>query len=226
MTDIQKDLFSMRDLQYALFQSKLMPTVPSDTVIGVRMPDLRAYAKNLHRSDKCDAFLQELPHRYYEENNLHGLLLMQERDFARCICELDRFLPHVDNWATCDMLRPKCFAAHRRELVPYIERWMTSDCTYTVRFGIEMLMVHYLQDDFHERYMDMVSIIDHNDYYVNMMCAWYFATALGFQYEAAVRYLETGKLPPWIHNKTIQKAVESNRIPEEVKRYLRTLRRK
>ena len=226
MTEIHKMLLSMRDKKYAEFQCKLMPTVSPDTVVGVRMPKLRQYARHLYQSDSHQSFLRELPHQYYDENNLHGLLLMQELDFERCISELERFLPYVDNWATCDLIRPKCFVKHHQDLLPHIVRWMTSDHAYTVRFGIEMLMVHYLQDDFREEYLDMVSKIDHNKYYVKMMCAWYFATALAYQYETAVQYIEKHKLSLWVHNKAIQKAIESGRISGEKKAYLCTLRRK
>ena len=226
MTGIQKMLFSVRDEQYAQFQRKLMPTVSAEAVIGVRMPMLRQYARRLLQSDEYQSFLRELPHRYYDENNLHGLLVMRQGNFERCIRELDRFLPYVDNWATCDLIRPKCFVRNREELLPCIVQWMNSDHTYTVRFGIEMLMVHYLQNDFREEYLDWVACINHNEYYVNMMCAWYFATALAYQYEAAVKYLESQKLSLWIHNKAIQKAIESDRVPEEKKSYLRMLRRK
>jgi len=220
------DLIALRDEGYAAFQSGLIPTIPLETVIGVRMPQLRSYAKDLFRSGGYEDFLSGLPHFYYEENNLHGLLLCQIRDFEQCVAAVDRFLPWVDNWATCDLLRPSCFREHKVKLLPWIRKWLASDHPYAVRFGIEMLMVHFLQDSFRPMYLKWVSDIYSNEYYVNMMIAWYFATALSFQYEAAVVYLEQHKMPVWVHNKTVQKAVESFRIPEDRKAYLRTLRRK
>lgn len=219
-------LFAKRDLEYKAFHEKLIPNVHPDTVIGVRTPELRAYAKIIYKEPDIEIFLQTLPHKYYEENNLHAFMIEQIKNYKECICELDRFLPYVDNWATCDMMRPKCFKKHKKELLPEIERWLDSSDVYAVRFGIEMLMVHFLDESFEERFPDWVAGIIGDEYYINMMIAWYFATALAKQYDCAVRYLEKQKLPVWIHNKTIQKAVESYRITDEQKAYLRTLRRK
>ncbi len=226
MEAIRQDLLAMADPGYAAFHRKLMPTVEAERVIGVRTPDLRAYAKKLFRQGSYEEFLKDLPHLYYEENNLHGMLIEQIRDCGLCLKELNRFLPYIDNWATCDLLRPKCFKMHRKELLQEIEVWLRSDLPYTIRFAMEMLMVHFLQEDFREEYLSWVASIDSNEYYVNMMTAWYFATALAHQYEPAVLYLENHKLSLWVHNKTIQKALESDRITKEQKEYLRTLKRK
>jgi len=220
---ITEALFSMADEAYREFHSKLMPTIDRDTIIGVRVPKLRAYGKSLSAEEK-DEFLNTLPHAYYEENNLHAFLLNDEREFSSCMARLERFLPYVDNWATCDGLRPACVKKHKQELLVYIKKWLVSDHPYTIRFAIEMLMVHYLEEDFREEYPRWIASIDSNEYYVNMMIAWYFATALAKQYEAVVGYLEEKRLPLWVHNKTIQKAVESYRITAQQKAYLKTLK--
>ncbi|MBQ9967843.1 MAG: DNA alkylation repair protein [Oscillospiraceae bacterium] len=212
-------LFALQDLRYRDFNAGLLPTVDPRTIIGVRVPRLRALAKELRVED-----LGPLPHSYHEEDMLHAFCIEGIRSFDRCIAEVDAFLPYVDNWAVCDSLRPKCFRKHKAELSEHIERWLGAQHPYTVRFAIEMLMVHYLDEAFSERYPEMVASVCGNDYYVNMMIAWYFATALAKQYDAVIGYLQNGKLTPWVHNKTIQKAVESFRITEEQKYYLRTLR--
>ena len=216
----------MQDESYAAFQRKLVPNIPGETVIGIRTPMLRKYAKSLFQCGEYEAFLRHLPHAYYEENNLHGMLIEQIRDFDHCVEELERFLPYVDNWATCDLLRPVSFKPNRKKLLPLIEKWIQSEHTYVIRFGMEMLMIHFLQEDYRPEYPDLVASVDSNEYYVNMMSAWYFATALAYQFEDAVQYLKWNKLSPWVHNKTIQKAVESFRISPEQKAYLRSLRRK
>lgn len=221
---VEKDLLAMQDTAYRSFQCKLMPTVDPNTVIGVRVPRLRAYAKAM-KSDDAAAFCSALPHQYYEENNLHGFLINELRDFETCMAELERFLPHVDNWATCDGLRPKCVKKHKAEFLPYIRRWLMSDHTYTVRFAMEMLMVWYLEEDFIPTYADWVISVYSEEYYVNMMIAWYFATALAKQYDSVIGYLEEEKLPRWVHNKTIQKAIESYRLTQEQKTHLKTLKR-
>ena len=202
-----------------------MPEVNPGTVIGVRTPRLRALAKELEGDSRIGAFLSDLPHKYYEENNLHAFFVETIMDYRRCVEEIDRFLPYVDNWATCDMMSPRCFKKHPSELISDIERWMSSEHTYTVRFGMEMLMRYYLDDRFEPRLLEMAANIQSGEYYINMMTAWFFATALAKQYDAAVVYLEEGRLPLWVHNKTIQKAVESRRIEPEKKAYLRTLRK-
>ncbi|MBP3634116.1 MAG: DNA alkylation repair protein [Oscillospiraceae bacterium] len=214
-------LLQLQDPSYRDFQSKLIPNVDKDTIIGVRAPQLRALAKSLSLRD-----LGDLPHSCFEENNLHAYVINALKDFETCVKELERFLPFVDNWATCDSLRPKCIKREKEAFLPYIRRWLTSDHAYTVRFAIEMLMIWYLDEDFCEEYPKLISEIYSNDYYVNMMIAWYFATALVGQYDAVIGYLQQDKLPVWVHNKTIQKAVESYRITKEQKAYLRTLRKK
>lgn len=224
--DIQKKLFSLQDEAYGDFQSALMPTIERHRVIGVRMPRLRALARQEKESVEAKAFLTSLPHTYYEENNLHALLLAQIRDYETLLAELDRFLPYVDNWATCDTLYLRLLAKNKSETQKHIVRWLGSQHCYTVRFAIGLLMRYYLTEDFREEYMLWVAEKCCDEYYVNMMVAWYFATALCTQYHKAVRYLEEQRLPQWVHNKTIQKAIESYRIPMDQKEYLRTLRRK
>ena len=216
-------LFALRDETNAAFMARLVPTLPPESVLGVRMPDCRALAKELCRMPDIGEFLTDLPHRYLDENNLHALILNEEKDCAAAVAAIDAFLPYVDNWATCDALRPKAFKKHPSALPDECRRWMRSGATYTVRFGIEMLMAHYLDEDFRPEYLEEVSIIKSKEYYVNMMIAWYFATALAKQYEAAISYIEQRRLDQWTHNKTIRKAIESCRITEERKAYLRTL---
>ncbi|MCR4950241.1 MAG: DNA alkylation repair protein [Solobacterium sp.] len=223
---IREELFRMQDIQYRDFQAKLIPQADADTMIGVRTPDLRTYAKQLLKSEDITPFLNDLPHRYFDENQLHAFLISGIRDFERCLAEVNRFLPYVDNWATCDQMSPKVFKKHRQELLSSIEQWIASEHTYTIRFGVGMLMEHFLDDDFDIRYPEMVSRIRSEEYYVNMMTAWYFATALAKQYDAVLPYLEENRLDLWTHNKTIQKAVESYRITDEQKAYLKTLKRK
>ena len=216
-------LFELRDETNAAFMARLVPTLPPESVLGVRMPDCRALAKELCRMPDIGEFLTDLPHRYLDENNLHALILNEEKDCAAAVAAIDAFLPYVDNWATCDALRPKAFKKHPSALPDECRRWIKSGETYTVRFGIEMLMTHYLDEGFRPEYLEEVSIIKSKEYYVNMMIAWYFATALAKQYEAAISYIEQRRLAPWTHNKTIRKAIESCRITEERKAYLRTL---
>ncbi len=216
-------LFELRDETNAAFMARLVPTLPPESVLGVRMPDCRALAKELCRMPDIGEFLTDLPHRYLDENNLHALILNEEKDCAAAVAAIDAFLPYVDNWATCDALRPKAFKKHPSALPDECRRWMRSGATYTVRFGIEILMTHYLDEDFRPEYLEEVSIIKNKEYYVNMMIAWYFATALAKQYEAAIPYIEQRRLDQWTHNKTIRKAIESCRITEERKAYLRTL---
>lgn len=223
---IKEALFSMQDLEYKRFHSKLMPTIDPDTIIGVRTPQLRAFAKKISKEENTDIFLKTLPHEYYEENNLHAFLIEQIKDYEECISQIDIFLPFVDNWATCDMMRPKCFKKHTDELLDKIQEWLKSDHSYTIRFGIEMLMVFFLDEKFDKQYLEMVATVESNEYYVNMMIAWYFATALAKQYVSTVPYIEERRLPVWVHNKTIQKAVESYRITEEQKSYLKQLKEK
>ena len=223
---IRARLFALQDPAYRDFQSRLMPTVDPATVIGVRMPQLRKLARELTATPDAGAFLSALPHQYYEENTLHGLILSLMSDYAAAVAALDRFLPYVDNWATCDCISPRAFLRHPHLLPRQLHSWMHSAHPYTVRFGIGMLMQLYLDDAFQPNYLDWVAEVHSEEYYVNMMIAWYFATALAKQPQAALPLLQQNRLPTWVHNKTIQKAVESYRIPPEQKAYLRTLRRK
>lgn len=224
MTEIQKQLFALRDEEYARFQAKLTPTVSPDLFIGVRVPKVRLLAKDVFKSQSFDTFLQELPHKYYDENMLHGLLISEIKDYDTCIRETDRFLPYVDNWAVCDIMSPKVFKKHKSDLLLKIREWAASDKTYTCRFGMEMLMSHFLDDDFKQEYLTISAAVKSDEYYVNMMAAWFFATALAKQWKATIPYIEKRMLAPWVHNKTIQKACESFRITDEQKNYLRTLK--
>lgn len=225
-TDIQNELFAMGDPAYRAFQCKLMPTVPPETVIGVRTPALRIFAKKVGKTPEAAVFLRELPHSYYEENNLHAFLIEQIRDFSQTIAALDAFLPYVDNWATCDMMCPKSLAKQPEALMQKIKEWIESPHEYTVRFAVGLLMRFYLDERFEPAQLQMVCDIHRDEYYINMMIAWYFATALFKQYEAALVYIKEEKLPLWAHNKAIQKAIESNRISAEQKSLLRALKRK
>lgn len=223
-TEIQKELFDLQDEKYREFSSSLMPTVDPERVIGVRTPDLRKLAKKLAKKPDIDEFLRCLPHQYYEEDNLHGFIIEGMKDYETCVQAMDAFLPYIDNWATCDLISPKVFKKHLPELLDKIREWIASDRVYTVRFGIGMLMSFYLDDAFDPEYLDMVCSVRSEEYYVNMMIAWYFATALAKQYDAAVPYIEEKRLDVWTHNKAIQKSVESRRITEEQKNYLRSLK--
>ena len=222
--EIRDRLFAMRDEKYGEFQSKLIPTAAGEAFIGVRTPDLRKYAKELVKRDDVQEFLDDLPHRYFDENQLHAFILSEMKDYDRCMAEVCRFLPYVDNWATCDQMSPKVFKKHRPELLGYIKDWLKSDHTYTVRFAVGMLMEHFLDEDFDPACPEMAARIRSDEYYINMMTAWYFATALAKQYETVLPYLENRRLDPWTHNKTIQKAVESYRITDEQKAYLKELK--
>ena len=224
--DIKTHLFSMADSEYKVFQSKLIPTVDKSKIIGVRLPVLKSFAKNIANTEEAYNFISTLPHQYYDENNLHAFLIAQTKSFDECIEKIDTLLPFVDNWATCDSLRPKCFKNNTDKLLVHIYRWINSEHTYTVRFGIEMLMLYYIDDNFNERYLQTVAQIKSDEYYINMMICWYFATTLAKQYKSALPYLENNVLPIHLHNKTIQKAVESYRILPEQKTYLKSLRRK
>ncbi len=224
MTPLQQQLFELQDKEYRDFHCRLLPGVSPDDVIGNRVPVLRKFAKEFAKTEQASLFLQELPHRYYEENNLHILLITACSDYDQCLSEMQRFLPYIDNWATCDFAPPKCFARHKEELLPHIEQWIHSDATYTIRYGVGLLMRLYLDDDFDPSYVEAVSRIASEEYYVNMMIAWYFATALAKQWDTVIPYLEQHRLSPWVHKKTIQKAIESYRITDTQKAYLRTLR--
>lgn len=220
----QKRLFELRDVEYASFQAKLTPTVPFELFIGVRVPKVRLLARELLKNPGYETFLEELPHKYYDENMLHGLLISGISDFDKCVSLVDRFLPYVDNWAVCDIMSPKVFAKHKSELLVKIREWASSCDVYTCRFGMEMLMKYFLDEDFKPAYLKIVAAVKGDDYYVKMMVAWFFATALAKQWDASIPYIENRKLAAWTHNKTIQKAIESFRITDEQKKYLRTLK--
>lgn len=222
--EFQNRLLALQDVKYKEFQCKLMPTVDPETVIGVRTPELRKLGKELSKSPEAAAFLAILPHTYYEENNLHGFLIESIKDYDAAIVAVEVFLPYIDNWATCDQISPSVFKKHLPELYKKIEIWLKSDRTYTVRFGIGMLLRFYLDEHFRPEMLDLVAGVRSTEYYVNMMVAWYFATALAKKYDAALPYIEGHRLEKWTHNKAIQKAVESSRISGEVKGYLRTLK--
>ena len=243
--NVRMRLFSLQDLEYKEFHRKLLPTIDPDRIIGVRVPKVRALAKELRNTPESHAFLGVQSHRYFEENNLHGFLIERMNNFDDVAEALDEFLPHIDNWATCDSISPKTFSKHPDKLLAKIDEWLSSDKAFTVRFAIGMLMKHFLDDRFEERFLDIVASVAHegwdseneqqavgadgsttynNDYYVNMMRAWYFATALAKQPDATLPYIEQYRLDQWTHNMAIQKAIESRRIDSELKAHLRTLR--
>ena len=224
--EITTKLFSLQDTAYRDFQVKLIPGMDAQKEIGVRTPELRKLAKELAKREDIREFLNDLPHQYFDENQLHAFILSGEKDFEKCMEDLERFLPYVDNWATCDQTSPKVFRKHRKELLDAIRRWIESDHPYTVRFAIKMLMEHFLDEDFDPAYPEMVAEVRSEEYYIRMMIAWYFATALAKRYDAVLPYLKQEKLDVWTHNKAIQKAVESYRITEEQKIYLKSLKRK
>ena len=224
MTDLQQQLFALQDKTYQEFHSKLMPDTDKETVIGIRIPVLRKFAREFARRPEAREFLQQLPHQYYEENNLHMMLIIAEKDYEKCLAEVERFVPYIDNWATCDMPVPKCFAKHKQELLPKVEEWIASEETYTIRYGIDLLMALYLDEDFRLEYLELAASVTSEEYYVKMVIAWYFATALAKQWDSTIPYIEQRRLSDWVHRKTIQKAVESYRITKEQKDYLRTLK--
>ena len=214
----------MQDRQYAVFQAKLTPGVPPESFIGIRVPVLRKFAKEFVKEVEVNDFVHQLPHKYYDENMMHSLLISQVKDYEDCISLTDSFLPYVDNWAVCDIMSPKVFAKHKEALTERINNWINSRHTFTCRFGIETLMTHYLDKDFKADYLEIPADVRSGEYYVKMMVAWFFATALAKQWDAAIPYIEQKRLAPWTHNKTIQKAIESYRITPEQKDYLRTLK--
>lgn len=224
MTDLQQQLFALQDKTYREFHSKLMPDTDKETVIGIRIPVLRKFAGEFAGRPEAREFLQQLPHQYYEENNLHMMLIIAEKDYEKCLAEVERFVPYIDNWATCDMPAPKCFAKHKQELLPKVEEWIASEETYTIRYGIDLLMALYLDEDFRPEYLELAASVTSEEYYVKMVIAWYFATALAKQWDSTIPYIEQRRLSDWVHRKTIQKAVESYRITKEQKDYLRTLK--
>ena len=222
--EIVAELFRLQDKEYARMQAKIIPTVSPDRIIGVRTPALRDFAKSLNKDQDIGEFLSYLPHQYFDEDQLHAFVISLEKDFDKCMAEVDAFLPFIDNWATCDQLSPKAFKKEPEKLLPYIQIWIKSDKTYTVRFAIGLLMQHFLDDHFDLKYADEVAGIRSEEYYIKMMIAWYFATALAKQYELVLPYLKDKRLDDWVHNKAIQKSIESYRITDEQKEYLRTLK--
>lgn len=224
--EIIERLMENQDLKYRDFHSKLVPTKHKDSFIGVRTPVLRKLGKEYAKHSDVQEFLDTLPHKYYEENNIHGFIIETYKDYDKCVSELNKFLPYIDNWGTCDLISPKVFAKieNKTKLLKEIERWIASDEVYTIRYAVNMLMKHFLDEDFDEKYLQMVADIDNEDYYVKMVVAWYFATALAKQYDAAVTFLENKCLDVWTHNKTISKARESYRITDDKKEYLKGLK--
>ena len=220
----KSELFALRDEWYRGFQCKLMPTVDESRVIGIRTPQLRNYARQIRDTAEAMDFLTLLPHKYYEENNLHGFLIEFFRDYDECVTALDRFLPFVDNWATCDSINPKVLGKNPERLIADIRRWLKSEDIYTVRFGLKMLMTHFLEENFKADYLNLAAATDCTEYYLSMMTAWFFATALAKQYDSALPYLKDRKLDRTTHNRAIQKAVESYRVTDEQKTTLRTLK--
>ena len=222
--EIVEELFKLRDDKYAAMQAKIIPTIDEERIIGVRTLELRAFAKDLQHDEDVDVFLENLPHQYFDENQLHAFVISLEKDFDKCLTEVEEFLPFVDNWATCDQLSPNVFKKDPERLLSHICKWITSDRVYTIRFAIGMLMKCFLDEKFRLEYADMVASVKSEEYYINMMRAWYFATALAKQYDRVLPYLEEKRLDDWTHNKTIQKCVESYRITPEQKEYLKTLK--
>lgn len=225
MTDIQKRLFELKDDGNADFCAKLTPGIERQKFLGVRIPNARKLAKEIFKANEYGEFLKALPHKYYDENIIHALLINDTKSYDECVKLIDLFLPFVDNWAVCDIISPKIFKKNHTNLMSDIKRWCSSGETYTIRFGIKMLMAHFLDDDFNEEYLQLPAGIKSDKYYVNMMIAWYFATALAKQWDKTVPYIENGALDKWVHNKTIQKAKESYRITAEQKEYLKALKK-
>ncbi len=221
---IRERLLAEADPAYKAFQQRLVPTVPPDRILGVRTPALRAIAKEVFQSGERDAFLAALPHSLYEEDLVHFFVIARIRDFRECVERVDAFLPYVDCWPVSDQASPKCFAKNRQALLPYIRRWIASEHVYTARFGIRMLMNEFLGEDFREEYLFLAVSGPGDDYYLKMMQAWFFATALAKQYPAAVRAIREGRMDEWVRRKAIRKALESFRVTDEHKQYLKTLR--
>ncbi|WP_026525039.1 DNA alkylation repair protein [Butyrivibrio sp. MB2005] len=222
--EIREELFKHQDIKYRDFQVKLIPGTNPDDMIGVRTPELRKLAKQYAKADGIDEFLDDLPHKYFDENQLQAFIISGMKDYDLCMEKLCQFLPYVDNWATCDQMSPKILKKHKEELLKKIDEWIVSDKTYTVRFAIGMLMEHFLDDDFDMKYPEMVAKVRTDEYYINMMIAWYFATALAKQYDSIIPFIENKKLDVWTHNKAIQKSIESYRITPEQKEYLKSLK--
>ena len=222
--NIKEELLALQDISYADFQAKLTPNIPRDLILGVRIPEARKLAKKVAEEPETSKFLRDLPHKYYDENILHGLLISEMRDYDACIEAVDEFLPYIDNWAVCDIMSPKIFKKNKKALLEKIKEWSASEKTYTCRFGIEMLMSHFLDDDFKAEYLEIPLFVKSEDYYVQMMIAWFFATALAKEWDATIKYIEDHRLDRWTHNKAIQKARESSRITLKEKEYLKSLK--
>lgn len=221
---IQERLLALQDEKYREFHSKLIPTIPPETIIGIRMPVMRKLVKEYVKDPESVEFLKQLPHTYYDEKLLHALLVAEIMDYDSCVKEVERFLPYVDNWAVCDGFSPKIFCKNREKLIGKVKEWSASEHPYTCRFGLGMLMTHFLDEDFRPEYLEIPAGVHSDEYYVNMMIAWFYATALAKQWDATIGYMEEQRLDPWTHNKTIQKARESYRITPEQKEYLKTLK--
>lgn len=224
MTDIQNRLFELQDISYQAFMAKLIPNIDKTKVIGVRTPQLKKLAKEIIDNNDADTFLSQLPHTYFEENQLHSFIISLTKDFDKTVEQIDLFLPYVDNWAVCDQLLPKNFRKNKDKLVAKITDWLGSEHTYTIRFAIGVLMKHFLDEDFKPEYLQLAAGVTSEEYYVKMMQAWYFAEALAKQYDTALSFIENHSLDPWTHNKAIQKARESRRVSDEHKLYLNTLK--
>lgn len=224
--EIRADLFANQEIKYRDFQSKLTPSIEDGNTIGVRTPILRKLAKGYSKREDVADFLNDLPHQYFDENQIHAFIISEIKDYDECIARLNQFLPYVDNWATCDQMSPKCFKKNHPLLEKQLLKWIKSGATYTIRFAIVTYMSHFLDDDFDEEYLKIVSSVKSDEYYINMAIAWYFATALAKQYDAALPYIEGCVLDKWTHNKAIQKSIESYRVTDEHKQYLRSLKRK
>lgn len=222
--NIKEELLALQDISYADFQAKLTPNIPRELFIGVRVPDLRKLAKKVAEEPETSKFLKNLPHKYYDENMLHGLLISEIKGYNACLVAVDEFLPYVDNWAVCDIMSPKIFKKNKEALLEKIKEWTASEKTYTCRFGIETLMSHFLDDDFKPEYLEIPLSVNSEDYYVKMMVAWFFATALAKEWDETIKYIEDNRLDTWTHNKTIQKACESKRITPKEKEYLKSLK--
>ena len=222
--NIKKELLALQDVSYADFQAKLTPNIPRDLFIGVRVPLAKKLAKRIAEEPETSKFLRDLPHTYYDENMLHGLLISEIKDYDACIEAVCEFLPYVDNWAVCDSMSPKIFAKNKKALLEKIKQWSASEKTYTCRFGIKMLMSYFLDDDFKPEYLEIPLSVTGEDYYVNMMVAWFFATALAKQWDVTIQYIEDQRLDTWTYNKAIQKARESKRITPKQKEYLKSLK--
>ena len=222
--NIKEELLALQDISYADFQAKLTPNIPRELIIGVRVPELRKLAKKVAEEPETSKFLKDLPHKYYDENMLQGLLISEIKDYNACLVAVDEFLPYVDNWAVCDIMSPKIFKKNKTALLEKIKEWTASEKTYTCRFGIETLMSHFLDDDFKPEYLEIPLSVNSEEYYVKMMVAWFFATALAKEWDATIKYIEDHRLDRWTHNKAIQKARESRRITLKEKEYLKSLK--